>query len=774
MNRPRLFLSAVSEEFSTARKKVAGILDSLGYEVISQEKFRTGPGELRNWLREQIDSCKGLIQLVGFAYGEEPPEVDTDFGRVSYSQFEFLYAYNHTQDIKTWVIFVEGNCYRDKLIDQLDLPHETSYPDPGGWQAERRKLQKGYKDRLRKENHLRHYAKSDEDLELKIHKLPDYLLELRKDHEKWLESDKDFKTHTTRRLDEISEAARLTTEKIRDHLIETAEKTYQREQSESEIPTDWKERQRLREAAKNAHTARLFRIKDLAAAFAEIEGRESATSVFKEMTRIVSEQGVDEAIAYVATQRPKIIESVLARSATLHERNRADLQPLLLTAGMHETKAQFTEAYNLYNEILDIETDWIRPRNNLAWTLIQWSAILGSEAGKDKLKEAVDICLETIELSSIEKQDEDWAETQYYMGRAFRELGIRSGGEAGAELLGQAVTTFREALTVRTRESLPQDWAETQNNLGNALADQGMLKGGEAGAELLGQAVTTYREALTVRTRESWPKQWAVTQYNLGTALSDQGMLKGGEAVAELLDQAVTTFREALTVWTRESLPQDWAKTQKKLGVALSKHGILKGGEAGAELLGQAVTSFREALTVYTRENWAQDWAETQNNLGYALARQGMLKGGEAGAELLGQAVKAFREALTVRTRESLPQDWAGTQNNLGNALKEQGMLKGGEAGAELLGQAMAAYREALTVRTRDSLPQDWAMTQNNLGSALKEQGIRKKSFETLNEAKTAIQEVYSFFEDTKYVQYNQYFEEKLEEIEKALRSYRI
>ena len=76
MNRPRLFLSAVSEEFRTARQKVAGILDSLGYEVISQEKFRTGHGELRSWLREQIDSCKGLIQLVGFAYGEEPPEVD--------------------------------------------------------------------------------------------------------------------------------------------------------------------------------------------------------------------------------------------------------------------------------------------------------------------------------------------------------------------------------------------------------------------------------------------------------------------------------------------------------------------------------------------------------------------------------------------------------------------------------------------------------------------------------------------------------------------------
>ena len=271
MDRPRLFLSAVSEEFRTARKKIASIVQNLGYDAISQDNFPKGHGELRSWLCEQIDSCEGLIQLVGIAYGAEPPDVDTDYGRVSYTQFEFLYA--RVKRIKTWVIVVEENCHRDKAIDLLDFPSEPNHPTPTEYQADRKKLQENYIALLSEKNHLRHYAKSDEDLELKIYKLRDELSELRQHWEKWLKRDNEFKINTTQRLDELGEASRLTTEKIRVHLLETAEITYRRELAESEIPKDWRERQRLREAATNSHTARLLRIDDLAAAFAEIEGR---------------------------------------------------------------------------------------------------------------------------------------------------------------------------------------------------------------------------------------------------------------------------------------------------------------------------------------------------------------------------------------------------------------------------------------------------------------------------------------------------------------------
>jgi hypothetical protein len=100
MSRPRLFLSAVSEELRSARQAVAATVRTLAFDPVSQDDFPTGYGELRQWLREQIDSCEGLIQLVGHWYGAELPEVASEYGRVSYTQFEFLYAWR--QGKKTW------------------------------------------------------------------------------------------------------------------------------------------------------------------------------------------------------------------------------------------------------------------------------------------------------------------------------------------------------------------------------------------------------------------------------------------------------------------------------------------------------------------------------------------------------------------------------------------------------------------------------------------------------------------------------------------------
>jgi hypothetical protein len=143
MNRPCLFLSAVSGELRTSRKAIAAVLHSLGYDTVSQDDFPTGYGELRQWLRTQIERCEGLLQLVGDAYGAEPPDVDPDYGRVSYTQFEFLYA--RLQGRKTWVIEAQPACPRDTPVAQLDLPADPLHPDPAGWQAERQELQRAYR-----------------------------------------------------------------------------------------------------------------------------------------------------------------------------------------------------------------------------------------------------------------------------------------------------------------------------------------------------------------------------------------------------------------------------------------------------------------------------------------------------------------------------------------------------------------------------------------------------------------------------------------------------
>jgi len=65
MNQPSVFISCVSPEFRQTRGRVAEILTRLGYTPVIQEIFGTEPGDLRQVLRDKIDFCEGLIQIVG-------------------------------------------------------------------------------------------------------------------------------------------------------------------------------------------------------------------------------------------------------------------------------------------------------------------------------------------------------------------------------------------------------------------------------------------------------------------------------------------------------------------------------------------------------------------------------------------------------------------------------------------------------------------------------------------------------------------------------------
>ncbi len=204
--RPRIFISTVSAEFASTRQLIANILTRLGYDPVWQDIFGTEPGDLRQVLRDKIDSCQGLIHLAGHAYGFEPPEPDPGFGRCSYTQFELLYA--QKQGKKTWLIFPGDDCERDTPLHQLDLPEQPqgeatllSPAEPGAdgdardksvaapWalqhQQERRQLQAAYRARLEASSHLRHTVNSTTELENAVLKLRDDSEELRREFRDW-------------------------------------------------------------------------------------------------------------------------------------------------------------------------------------------------------------------------------------------------------------------------------------------------------------------------------------------------------------------------------------------------------------------------------------------------------------------------------------------------------------------------------------------------------------------------------------------------------------
>src|SRR5271165_6647582 len=183
MNRPTVFISCVSPEFHQTRSRVAAILTRLAYAPVFQDIFGTEPGDLRQVLRDKMDACEGLIQIVGQGYGAEPPMVDANYGRVSYTQFEFLYA--RSQKKKTWLLFAGDACTRDTPLDRLDLPHDPTHLDPASHQAERRALQLTYRDKRRNDGHFYYDATSDTDLDLKVERLRDELAELRQAFKTW-------------------------------------------------------------------------------------------------------------------------------------------------------------------------------------------------------------------------------------------------------------------------------------------------------------------------------------------------------------------------------------------------------------------------------------------------------------------------------------------------------------------------------------------------------------------------------------------------------------
>ena len=165
---PLIFISAVSRELRSGRQLAANTLTFLGYQPIWQDVFGTETGDLRGMLRQQIDQCKGVLQIVGNCYGAEPPQPDPEFGRVSYTQYEALYARKRGK--KVWYLFIDET-----------FPVDPCEAEP----ADLRALQAAYRQRLQSDAHLFHPLTSREGLEASVLKLRDDLVRLRRGVKRW-------------------------------------------------------------------------------------------------------------------------------------------------------------------------------------------------------------------------------------------------------------------------------------------------------------------------------------------------------------------------------------------------------------------------------------------------------------------------------------------------------------------------------------------------------------------------------------------------------------
>jgi tetratricopeptide (TPR) repeat protein len=161
--------------------------------------------------------------------------------------------------------------------------------------------------------------------------------------------------------------------RIRAHLVESSERKRDEDiEAAGAAPTS-AERERLRSAAEKADSARKARIDDLVESFVSLDARTETTPVFREMTRILSEEGVDAALAFVDKQRGDVLDRIQARAAAVHEQNRTDLQPLLKAAGLRAAKGQTDQARSGYQHLLSLEPMWPDALEAYGWFLIDQS-----------------------------------------------------------------------------------------------------------------------------------------------------------------------------------------------------------------------------------------------------------------------------------------------------------------------------------------------------------------------------------------------------------------
>ena len=429
-SQPFIYISCVSAEFRTTRRRIAGILTRMGYRPVMQEIFGSELGDLRNTLRSKIDGCQGLIQIVGQAYGPESPVQDHEFGRVSYAQLEFLHA--RKKKLPTWLIIADG-CTADTIKDKLNLPSSPAHADPVAYQAEVSALQTAYRNAREKAGEVLAHSPDDADLDATIQSLGKQFSSLPKPKatayvkSKYVEKESNVLRYTfglmliaialaiplylSRKLkDKPAPPPPLLTvqhrieicDTIRVKLNEASIKLYNAGIFDSERARSIPESLRLKGLAENELNFRKSKTEPLVRAYSEVTKTEFASSVLDKLVSILANEGIEPSLAYINQQKLGILDGVKSRGAGASTQNRIELFPLLKTVDLLTILSRNDNALSLLNEILAVDPKWTDAISTQFWAEIYFgNRILARENKAQALphyKSAEKIAQRLIEL----------------------------------------------------------------------------------------------------------------------------------------------------------------------------------------------------------------------------------------------------------------------------------------------------------------------------------------------------------------------------------------
>jgi tetratricopeptide (TPR) repeat protein len=677
--RPPIFISSVSKELRSARQLVANTLQFLGYEPVWQDIFGSEQGDLREVLRRQIEPCKGVVQLVGQFYGVEPPTPDEEFGRVSYTQYEALYARKRGK--KVWYLILDENFKADSKDEE---PQEL------------REFQAAYRKRVKAGANLYHSLTSSDALEANVLKLRDELTRLRRGVRQWafavvamlallvgaavwLLSGQRHQEQTSERLTEIQQQTNQQLAQTSRDLVAVKEELQKWQQIINKFPSvEVQVRQEQPEQKPAEVEERTYAQLGKQLGVDPKTLREKLPIIAKQLKTAPGTTTYERAnSAYVAkdfTDAEQLALQVAEESRKATPAHTAEVIKALELAGWSaEKRIQYADALSHFHEAEKLTdrhrepTEWSRVQYAIAWVLFDQGQYHDAEVVlAEVLKERESV---------LGPEHPDTLAARHYLARAV----LMQGRDAEAE------KEYRELVRLRAKVLGPEhpDTLTSRNNLAASLNFQG--KYSEAEAE--------YRAVLKLREKVLGPAHpdTLANLNNLAGMLSRQG--KFAEAETEYL--AVIKLKEKVLGAEHPGT----LTTRSNLGYVLAREGRY----SEAETEDREVIALQEK--VLGREH--PDTLASRNNLAIALTGQGKHAA----------AIAESRAVLTLREKVLGPDhpDTLATRSNLANALNSEG--KHAEAEAE--------FREVLKVERKTLGPEHPQTIQSrmNLANALRSAG---------------------------------------------------
>ncbi len=503
---PRVFISATSGDLGSVRQLVKDALLAIDCHPVEQTPFPPDYRKVSDMLEDKIQSCEAVIHIAGCHYGAEPDpsKLPPDTPRRSYTQMEYDLARKLGKKLYVFIC-------------PEKFPYDTCDPET----EDKQRLQQVHREAILEDDKLFTEIEEKNQIATKVRELQLELQRLRRrigryatgigvgiavlvlvlvgiGYGVWQQ-----KQQLGQVASAVIDPAQMA-ERLRRSILTKAEQRLQVLRDKGADWQDIRQLERQREAA-------LGQVGDLVR-FIEQGLAGDADPVFREASRILSQEGPDDALAYLDSHRQDLlarVDRLATEEQTARTRKRQALEPLLLEAQLQAGNLDWDKALASYRTVVAKAPEWSHAHRQLGDLLFD----LGRYGEAEKhLQDAID-----------RTQDDDaWAIAANSLAELYRQT----------SLWEKAESLLRRALAIEEK-----DYGANHTNVSAIINNLALLF---QDTNRLSKAEPLFRRALAIDEKAYGPDhpEVAIRLNNLASLLY----------VTNHLTEANPLYRRALAI----------------------------------------------------------------------------------------------------------------------------------------------------------------------------------------------------------------------------------